>query len=477
MKLNYKSLLFAAAVAAGASALSSCDNEKVFDLNYQEANVIGEITLPWGAEITLPVGGELELNPTIAPESAAGLPFLAKSSDISVASIENGKILCHSEGTAYITVTPEVGFGATATLTVNVVDHVVYASSLTIEGVNELNPYHYLGDEFQLKAVIEPIDHTYNYVNWSTSNPDVIQIDNDGNVVCGVPGTATVTATTRFPDVEGVTGSLTLTVSESVDVDDIVIAPVTEGLCIDLPYDLDVTYFPDYGNSATVEWTSSDETIAFVTRNSEGVHVIPSGFGTCTITGTTTSGNTASVSVTITPGWRIWDASNKWSMWAPATNGSTFNYDAVPGALKVNMFGNGGKWRADIKYSATPVDFNFKEYPVVALRTTIPPDGRNTFDFVPVTGDGDTPQCNVGQYGTGNPIVLSDGSVLIYVDWSKRSKIPTTGNISLRTCQIKVADIPMDGCPTDNYLIYWIRTFRSVEEMQAFAESEIAAGK
>lgn len=48
----------------------------------------------------------------------------------------------------------------------------------------------------------------------------------------------------------------------------------------------------------------------------------------------------------------------------------------------------------------------------------------------------------------------------------------------MKLFQLKVADIPEADVPADRtYTIYWIRTFRSVEEMKAFAEAEIAAGK
>ena len=465
-----------AALAAGSMALSSCDDDKIYDMNHQEANIIGSITLDWEDEITLPLGTNLQLNPVILPEEAASTGIMYKTSNADIAFVDDlGELHCVGLGTAYITVVPSIGFGASADLAVNVVESVVYAQSVTIEGVEELAQYHYYGDEFQLKAIIGPEDHTYNYVTWSSSNPEIISVDNEGNVVCNALGSATITATTKFPDKEGVSGSLTLAVSESVDVDYVEIAAVTEEQCIDMPFDLDVTYYPDYGNKATVEWTSSDENIAYVNRG----HVIPTGYGTAVLTATSTSGKMASVTVTIASGWRIWDPTNRFNMWTAATAGSVFTYH--DDYLEDKMAVSGTNYRADIKYACdanSPLTLDFSKYPVVALRTTIPDGGRNTFDVVDVDGvGGGNPQCNFGRFGTGNPIRLEDGTVLIYVDWSKRTQYSLTAPTSFKTFQLKVADMVVADTPVDSYKIYWIRTFKSVEEMQAFAEAQVAAGK
>lgn len=464
-----------AAMAMGMGALTSCDDDKVYDMNHPEANIIGSITFNYEGRLTMPIGSELQLEVNVAPADAEDTGFIYKSSHPDIAYIDDlGVLHCVGLGIANVSAVPSIGFGATASLEVTVLEDVVYSQSLSIDGVNELDEYHYLGDEFQLRPVILPEDHTYSYVTWSTSDPSVIAIDQEGNVVCGKEGTATVTATTKAPDIEGITGSLTLTVSPSADVDDIEIAPYTELICLEKPFDLDVTYYPSYGNPSTVEWESSDESIAIVTKG----HVVPTGFGTCTLTGTTPTGKSKSISITVETGWHIWDISNKFIGWAPTTAGATFEYteDCI-----INHMGiSGSNYRADIKFACdnnSPLVMHFGEYPVVALRTTIPDGGRNTFDVKAVDGTGDTPQCNFGRYEQGNPIRLDDGSVLIYVDWGSRNKFPLTGTTPFGLFQLKVADMVIADTPVDYYKIYWIRTFKSVDDMKAFAEAEVAAGK
>lgn len=474
MKTLIKNISTASIALSGMFLVTSCDDEKIYDMNFPEAKVISTITFDYEGVLPLERGKELALNVKTMPDNML-YDVVYTTSDPSVAYIDQDGVLhCLNLGQTEVRAIPSIGFGATASLTVQVLPDVHYTESITIQGVKELSEFHYLGDEFQLTTVHLPENHTYAFVDWSSSNPEVISIDNEGNVVCESEGTAIITATTRFPDTPGVTGTLELTVSPSAEVESIEIAPVEEDICLERPFDLIVTYYPAYGNPATVEWESSDESIAYVNKG----HVVPTGFGTVMLTGTCTSGFTASVMVTVTPGWHIWDSENKFNMWTAATTGAEFMYG--PDYLTVNMATSGSNYRADIKYACdanSPLVFHFGEYPVVALRTTIPEGGRNTFDVVDVNGvGGGNPQCNQGRFGTGNPIQLEDGSVLIYVDWSSRNQYSLTGYTSFKTFQLKVADMVIADTPVNNYKIYWIRTFKSVADMTAFAEAEVAAG-
>lgn len=476
MKLINKILFSAAASVMSLGALTSCDNGKIYDMDHLEADIISEISFAYEGTLPLQLGVELPLEVKVVPETLAS-DVIYSSTNEEVAYVDaNGTLHCVGLGEATVTATPSVGFGVTAKLNVVVVEEVVYSQSLEVIGVNELAEYHYLGDEFQLTTVHSPANHTYQFVDWSSSNPDVIAIDAEGNVTCGKTGSAVVTATTRFPDTPGIKGQLTLVVSESADVDDIEIAPITEPICLERPFDLDVTYYPEYGNPASVEWESDNEDVAVVTKG----RVIPIGFGNATLTGTCPSGKSKSISITVTPGWHIWDMENKFSRWAPSDGSLKFDY-SNPDYVTVPLPNNNGKLRADLKYACdanSPLWFNFGEYPVIAFRTTIPADGRNTFDMVDLDGTGGgNPQCNVGQYATGNPITLDDGSVLIYVDMTNRDQYKKTGNVGFKTFQLKVADIPAESTTATSYRVYWIRTFKNVDEMRAFAEAEVANGK
>ncbi|MDE6339948.1 MAG: Ig-like domain-containing protein [Muribaculaceae bacterium] len=474
MKLNHIAFL-SASLLASSVVLTSCDDDKVYDLNHEEAMLISEISFAYDNELTLPVGMEMPLNVTITPEESADQKVVYKTSDSKVAYVDDNGIL-HTVGIGEcnISCVPEIGFGATAKMLLKVVESVNYAQSLTLRSVETMPDYLYEGDELALTADYTPVDHTYNYLEWSTSDPAVATVDENGVVTCVKPGTATISASTTFPDKEGIKGSISIKINEAVDVESVTIAPVTEAICVTCPFDLDVTYTPVYGTKGSVEWTSSDETVAVVTRG----RVTPIGFGTCTLTATCANGSEASVEITVTSGWYIWSPTTTWGLWGPGSNASITKEDNGM-LVKMTEMKAGGDWRGDIKYTCdenSPLVFNFIDYPVLAFRGTFPINGRNTLDAISTDGvNSGGPQCNVGRYGQGDPILLSDGSYLIYYDMKARGKYQDKKETGFRLFQIKVADIPAADAGADkSYKIYWCRTFKSVDDMKAYAEAELA---
>lgn len=472
MKINHITAL-AASLTAGALFLTSCDDEKVFDLNHEEATLISSIAFDYSGELVLPTGMEFPLNVTISPLTSAGDGIIFKTTDSNVAYISDDNVLhCVGTGICNVSAVPAIGFGPTAKLTINVLDHVNYAQSLEIVPADALPEYLYTDDTYQFKAVISPADHTYDYVTWSSSDESVLTVDESGKVTFGAPGTATLYAETRFPDKAGVKGSLSLTVSPPVDVESVTITPLTESVCVTQPFDLEVAYFPVYGTKGSVQWSSSDENVAFVNRG----HVTPVGFGTCTITATCSNGNETSVEVTVRPGWYIWNYDNNFGKWHAGSNAS-FSYEDNALKVKMSEMKAGGDWRGDIVLvndENNPVAFDFGTYPVIAIRGTIPANGRNTLDGVDINGvNANNPQCNEGRFATGNPITLSDGTKLIYIDVAARTSYSKTEITNMKLLQFKIADVPAADVPADkSYSVFWIRTFRSVDEMKAFAEAE-----
>lgn len=114
-----------------------------------------------------------------------------KSSDESVATVSNdGEVSALSEGTATITVTDtESGLTAKCNVTVTSipVTNITCPKSLKMM----------VGESVQIKATITPEGATNKTVAWTSSNPAVATVDNDGNVYGVALGEAVVTAKTE----------------------------------------------------------------------------------------------------------------------------------------------------------------------------------------------------------------------------------------------------------------------------------------
>ena len=134
--------------------------------------------------------------------------------------------------------------------------------------------------------------------------------------------------------------------------------------------------------------------------------------------------------------------------------------------------------RADLRLAASataPVYMNWGNYPVLALRTDLPGGGKGvgkggvyTLNLAPVTGSG-------ANKAENNGLLLDDGTRMLYWDVSAWGNVSTTETIPYRTFEVKVADIYNQNLPTSKYTVYWIRTFKSVAEAEAFAKAEVKA--
>lgn len=114
MKKIWKALAVLTAIALFGSAFTACKSDDDGD---DDVSVTGVSLDKPSAE--LDVGGTITLTKTIEPANATNQNVTWSSSDVKVATVENGTVKAVAAGTANITVTTEDG-GKTATCTVTV---------------------------------------------------------------------------------------------------------------------------------------------------------------------------------------------------------------------------------------------------------------------------------------------------------------------------------------------------------------------
>ena len=472
---NIFRICMTAAVGFAGLTLAGCDDDKDVITDYKEAVIPKEISFPAGDNLPLGVGMDSVLVYKVNPVELAGCEVAFFSNNESVATVDaTGKVHAVDVGSAVITCTMPIGFGPTATLTVNVLPEVILAEEVKVTNTTGTDDEGriYVTDELQMAAEILPANHTYSRIDWFTSDPSVATIDENGLLKCLAPGDVTVIAVAA--DRSGVKGTLDLHIDQYISVEEVTIAEssITTSI-ISAPTTLTVTYMPQGATVGSVIWSTSDENVATVHR---GV-VTPTGFGTCYITASCPStGKSATVEVKVPAGWYVWDASNQWKghgnydTWVPWRNGKV-GTDEIRGEeyWRVNVYDDKGKWRQDIRLNCSnDAKFTmFSQYPVMVFKTTLPKGGVFKSDIRDVKE-----QNNKDGYD------LSDGTRLMWVDLTDNfSTFGASHDFNLY--QIKCADIPK-GKLDENaayYDIYWIRTFKSLDEAKKFAEDEIANKK
>lgn len=236
-------------------------------------------------------GETLQLTATVEPEDATDKSVLWTSSDEKVATVdENGLVTAISPGTTTITATSAGSSDIKANIVITVETGIIEVAGITLNAV-EITATE--GEEFSLYATINPENATVKTVKWGSSEPDIAQVDENGNVTALKPGTSVITAITA----NGFTASCKVIVEKRIIIaSDISLnyseMKITEGNFVEL----NVSFDPTTTTDQTIYWSSSDIEIVNVDDNGLVSALHP---GNAVITAKTVNGVTATCYVTV----------------------------------------------------------------------------------------------------------------------------------------------------------------------------------
>ena len=214
---------------------------------------------------------------TVIPADATFPEITWTSSDPSVAEVsENGTVIAIGCGTAVITATSTNGLTASTAISVSE----IIAERIEIIG----EPLLYLNETATFTADIYPENTTNKDIVWSSSNPMIAEIDENGKLRCLAPGVVSITATQKD-------------VATSVQVE-VKIKPVERieilsseknaaTLSVGESMTLTATIYPDDATYREVFWSSSDPAIATIDENG---NITAMASGKIIITATTQDG-------------------------------------------------------------------------------------------------------------------------------------------------------------------------------------------
>lgn len=186
-------------------------------------------------------------------------------------------------GTTTITVTESDGRKVSTRVTV--VSDEILITKLLLEDKTIA-----VGEKLTLVPNIEP-EEALGIFTWTSSNPNIATIDEQGNVLGIANGTTIITVQSH----NGRRTTARLTVDETLPVG-IGINGCSGNLTMNKELDLNITYSPVNTNS-TITWSSSNNNIATVYDG----RVTGKNTGTVTITATTENGKKATCKLTVSP--------------------------------------------------------------------------------------------------------------------------------------------------------------------------------
>ena len=234
-------------------------------------------------------GESATLVATISPNDAENKTVIWSSSNLSIASVSNGKVTALKAGKATITVKTDDG-GKTATCEVTVNAKVYPVTSVSLDKTSATLTE---GDELTLTATVNPDNATNKNVTWTSSNGAVASVSN-GKVIALKAGKATITVKTEDG---GKTATCEVTVNAKVyPVTGVTLDKTSATLTEGDELTLTATVNPDNATNKNVTWISSNGTVASVSNGK--VTALKAGKATITVK-TDDGGNAATCEVTV----------------------------------------------------------------------------------------------------------------------------------------------------------------------------------
>ena len=226
------------------------------------------------------VGKKMKFGTTVYPSNANDRSLQWESSNEEVASIaSDGTLTAKATGTTVVTASAKADPRVKTSVTVRCV---VPIETITLDAPQyDLR----IGDTVQLKPSYTPENATID-VSFTTSNPVVCSVDENGLITSLNGGTSIVRVTSN----ENERRMAEVVVNVHVPVESISVDH--KGLRVPVGEHAFATVKLRPGDTTDREmtWTSSDETVATVSNNSNRARVVGHQWGECTITGVTHSG-------------------------------------------------------------------------------------------------------------------------------------------------------------------------------------------
>jgi len=174
------------------STLKISNNTLINVVNEFEQDSIGDVLILTESltldkeSVTLNVNETIRLNATITPSNSSD-SIIWSTSDSSIATVENGVVTAKTPGTVTIKVETEDGsHKASCQVTVN-------AIAVTSVRLNKKADTLVSGRTLQLTATVAPSNATYKNVTWSSDNPSVATVSQNGKVTAKKAGDAVIT--------------------------------------------------------------------------------------------------------------------------------------------------------------------------------------------------------------------------------------------------------------------------------------------
>ena len=220
-------------------------------------------------------GSTENLSFTITPNNASNKNVSWTSSNNSIVSVDNnGKLVAYKEGTATITVKTNDG-SKTATCTVTVSKKRIKVTGIKLDKttINLL-----VGEKNKLTPTITPNNATNQNIAWSSSNNNIVSVDEVGNIKALKEGTSKITVKTK----DGNKTATCTVIVKAIKVKSVTLNKTNLTLGLHSTYELKATVLPNDASNKSLIWTSSNNKIVSVDSKGK-IKALKEGTATITV--------------------------------------------------------------------------------------------------------------------------------------------------------------------------------------------------
>lgn len=487
---------FVGFAACSLLSIASCDDDMDLGGKMKELVTISAITIEetqydaGDQTLVLLKNKELQLSWKVFPENVTNSKVQWISSDESIVTVSPEGLVRtkDKQGIAVITMMPDIGFGpesAIVSRTVEVMDEYTYMSEINITNI----PTEAIaaGDEYQLIVSSKPETATFKRYKWTSDKPEIATVDEKTGLVIGInKGKATITVVADDFNSNPI--------SAKCDIEVKVVTPITGMTFTEDPelnqlgygqeYQIKYMLEPVEATASLLTWTSDNPEVISVDKNGKlSVKTITNG----SVTITASYGPIVkSKKVTVAEGRFCYSFDNGIGTWQ-LENGATSTSDGEKTIVKMGL---NGKYRGDFVFvkngSGKKVTITPATYRYIALKMkpmSVLQPGNNSVGCIKfeIYDDPLTIGYNyLGNMGNANNTfsILDKDKVstiepnILYFDLLSNfdNKNPEDRTrFDLVQFKFVIADYQ---APADSYDLYWVRSFKTLDELKAFVESE-----
>lgn len=216
--------------------------------------------------IMLQTGTDIPVPYSLLPEGSDQRAILWQIADTTIAGMNGTTIRGITPGTTMLTATLTDGSGLSDSCVIIVSTEQINTDTIPVETISIAaeSAIIYAGDTLQLTATITPYNATDRGLIWSSSDTEVLIVDQNG--LCHTTGIGSATITATAADGHGASGTISIIV-EPVLVSEIILSRTEIDCIAGDTIHLHATVLPHNATEKTLFWTSSDTTILSVDGN------------------------------------------------------------------------------------------------------------------------------------------------------------------------------------------------------------------